>query len=112
LFFVIVEDFITILLQLRCFWVGHHGLHDFAAALRADEQAKRNVLISINLHIATCQVFKEKVNGGGAIVLCTFFGIAATLNNIEELIELNHLGAVIIDRLNYFLHLLPIINKP
>lgn len=69
------------------------------------------MLIAINLHIATRQILKEEINGGRAIVLGAFLGIAATLDDIEELSEFDHLGPVFVDGLDDLLNLLPVVDE-
>lgn len=69
------------------------------------------MLIPVDLHVATGQILKEQINGCRTIILGSLFGVAATFDDVQELIKLNHFRTIVIDGLNDFLHLLTIVYQ-
>ena len=98
-------------MQLRSFRVRHHGLHDFSAPLRADEETERDVLIAIYFHVSTRQVLEKQINSRSPVILSTLLGITAALDDVQKLIELNHFRAIVIHRLHDLLNLLPVVDE-
>jgi len=85
-------------------------LQDFSPSLGTNEEAKWYVLVTINFHFATSQIFEEVIDSSCSIIFGTFFSITTSLDNTKEFLELNHFRTIIINHLNNFLNLLSVVN--
>ena len=71
LLFVVGEDLLPILLDLIV--SSPHRLQNLSPPLRADEEREWNVLISVNLHLATSEVFEELVDSSSSVIFASLF---------------------------------------
>ena len=109
LLLVVGEDTLSILLQIGRLRVRHDGLKYLAAALRADEERERDMLIAVDRHFSTGQIFKKEINGRGTIIFGTFVRFTTSFDDVEKFRKLDF--SVIIDGGHDILNLLPIINE-